>query len=161
MNKITNYGSERQMEIYLGGMAGETPAIPISPDELEQRAREVMRPEAYDYVAGGASGEDTMRANLEAFRRWRIVPKMLCDVSVRDLSVELFGQRLPAPVLVAPVGVQGIIHPDCEIAVAAASAAVGLPVILSTVSSTPLEVVAEASGEGPRWFQLYWPSDPE
>ncbi len=156
----TNYGSIRQMEIYLSGLSGKTPEIPISPDELELRAKEVMRPEAYDYVAGGAGGEDTMRANLEAFKRWRMVPKMLRDVAVRDLSVEILGNSLPAPVFVAPVGVQGIIHPDCEIAVAKAAASLNIPMILSTVSSTPMEAVAEANGNSVRWFQLYWPRDP-
>lgn len=156
-----NFGSLRQMEIYLAGLAGKMPELPLSIDELERRAREVMKPEAYDYVAGGASSEDTNRANLDAFSRWRIVPKMLCDVLRRDLSVELFGAKLPAPVLLAPVGVQEIIHADAELAVARAAAAVGLPMILSTVSSKPIEQVAEVNGNGVRWFQLYWPRDEE
>jgi isopentenyl diphosphate isomerase/L-lactate dehydrogenase-like FMN-dependent dehydrogenase len=103
-----------------------------------------------------------MRANLESFRRWRIVPRVLRqDLSVRDLSVELLGTRMPAPVLLAPIGMQTLLHDDGELAVARAATALGLPLITSTVAATPLEDIAEASGDGPRWFQLYWPNDDE
>jgi isopentenyl diphosphate isomerase/L-lactate dehydrogenase-like FMN-dependent dehydrogenase len=153
-------GVQRQMEIYMAGLHGQKPAQPLAPEELELRAREVLPPEAYVYVAGGAGGEDTVRANREAFRRWRIVPRFLRDVSRRDLTVEFLGRRLPAPVLLAPVGVQGMLHPEAELAVARAARSLGVPIVLSTVSSTPLEKVAEALGDSPRWFQLYWPKDP-
>lgn len=149
------------MQIYLGGLAGQKTRVPVPLALLEQKAREVLSPEAYDYVAGGAGGEDTMRANLEAFRRWRIVPRMLRDVSRRNLSVELLGLRLPAPVLLAPVGVQSIVHPDAETAAARAAATLGLPFILSTAGSRSIEKIAEAMGKAPRWFQLYWSKDPE
>src|SRR5947209_9500993 len=153
-------GVQRQLEIYLGGVEGKKPAQPIAAEELEQQARAVLRPEAYVYVAGGAGAEDTVRANRDAFRRWRIVPRFLRDVSRRDLGVELLGRRLPAPVLVAPVGVQGMLHPEAELATARAARSLGVPLVLSTVSSTPLEAVAKALGDAPRWFQLYWPRDP-
>src|SRR5262249_2885771 len=116
--------------------------------------------EAYVYVAGGAGCEDTVRANRDAFLRWRILPRLLRDVSRRDLSVNLLGRRLPAPVLLAPIGVQSMLHPDAELAVARAARSVGLPMILSSVSSTPLEAVAATLADSPRWFQLYWPKDP-
>lgn len=155
------YGPSRQIEIYLGGLAGRKPMLPVALDKLEQRAREVLTPEAWDYVAGGAGGEDTMRANREAFRRWRIVPRMLRDVARRDLSVELFRQRFPAPVLLGPVGVQGIIHPDADVAMARAAASLNIPFALSTVSSKNIEDVAAAAGDAVRWFQLYPSKDPE
>jgi len=155
------YGPSRQIEIYLGGLAGRKPLLPVMLDKLERRAREALTPEAWDYIAGGAGGEDTMRANRDAFRRWRIVPRMLRDVARRDISVELFGRRLPAPVLLGPVGVQGIIHPEAEVAVARAAAGLGVPFALSTVSSKSIEEVAAASGAGPRWFQLYPSKDQE
>ena len=154
-------GVERQLEIYQAGLRGAGLAVPISPDLLEQRAKEVLEPRAYDYVAGAAGGELTARANREAFYRWRIVPRMLRDVSQRDLSIELLGRNLPAPVLLGPVGVQGIIHGEAELATARAAAALGLVSVLSTVSSRPLEQVAQAAGDGPRWFQLYWTTHPE
>ena len=154
-------GTERQGEIYVAGTKGLKPRIPTRLEVLEQRAKEVLKPEAYDYVAGGAGGEDTMRANLEAFRRWRIAPHMLRNVSERDLSIELLGMKLPAPVLLAPVGVQGIIHKDAEVATGKAAAALGVPFTISTVSSRSMEEVAKAMGDAPRWFQLYWARHPE
>jgi isopentenyl diphosphate isomerase/L-lactate dehydrogenase-like FMN-dependent dehydrogenase len=102
-----------------------------------------------------------MRANREAFFRWRIVPRMFCDVTHRDLGAELFGMRLPAPVILAPVGVQGIIHSEAEVATARAAASLGLPFVLSTLSSISIEDVANSAGSAPRWFQLYWGKNPE
>ena len=150
-----------QIEIYLAGMGGAKPDLPVALAGLEAKAREVLAPEAYDYVAGGAGSEDTMAENREAFRRWRIVPRHLRDVEARDLSVEVFGRRLPAPVLLAPIGVQGIVHDDAEVAVARAASGLGVPIVLSTLSSKTMEEVAEACGDGPRWYQLYWPNEPE
>ena len=126
-------------------------------EDLERRAKEVLEPGAYDYVAGGAGSEDTVRANRDAFRRWRIEPRFLRDVDRRDLSVEVLGQRFPAPFLFAPVGVQSILHPDAELAVARAARTLAIPMILSTLASRTIEEVAAALGDTPRWFQLYWP----
>ena len=149
-----------QFDFYLQGLAGKQSPLPLCYEDLEARARDVVEPGPFWYVAGGA-GEDTLRANREAFRRYRIVPRMLRDVSVRDLSIRLLNTDLKAPLLLAPIGVQGVIHPDAEIAVARAAASLDIPIILSTLSSHPLEQVAEAMGEVPRWFQLYWPKDGE
>ena len=157
-------GMQRQQQIYTLGLTGGSLSIPISHSLLEQNAKETLPPPAFDYVAGGAGGEDTVRANREAFYRWRIVPRMLCDVSQRDLSVELFGAQLPAPVILGPVGVQGILHPGGELASARAAAALGLPFTLSTAASRSIEEVAQAAGSagsGVRWFQLYWGKNPE
>src|SRR5262245_43453005 len=132
-------GVQRQLEIYFGGLGGQRPARPIAPEELEAQARAVLPLEAYVYVAGGAGREDTVRANRDAFLRWRILPRLLRDVSRRDPGVSLLGRRLPAPVLVAPIGVQSMLHPDAELAVARAARSVGVPMVLSSVSSTPLE----------------------
>lgn len=150
-----------QAEIFLRGMGGEKPEHPVSIAELERLVAETLDDvRARSYVFGGAGREDTMRSNTEAFRRWRIVPRMLRDVSQRDLSVEVLGTQMPAPLLLAPIGVQSIVHPEGELAVARAAAATGLTMILSTVSSFALEEVAEAAG-GPKWFQLYWPRNRE
>ena len=149
-------GMQRQLEIYQLGLTGKKLAAPVPLAQLEKKAAEVLSHQAYDYVAGSASGERTARANLEAFDRWRIVPRMLRDVSQRDLSVELLGHTLPHPVLLGPVGVQNIIHPDAELAAARAAASLHLPFVLSTLSSRPMEEVANAMRTAPRWFQLYW-----
>jgi lactate 2-monooxygenase len=153
--------SNYQNEIYLNGMAGILPEFPLEPAALEAAARERFAPAAFGYVAGSAGTESTARANRAAFDRWQIVPRFLRDVSVRDHTTSVFGTTLPAPVALAPVGVQGIVHPDAEIAVAKAAASLRLPITLSTVSSYRLEDVAAAGGDSPRWFQLYWPKDRE
>jgi lactate 2-monooxygenase len=149
-----------QAEIFLRGMAGERPKSPVSLVELEQAVARVADPKATAYVCGGAGSEDTMRANQAAFRRWRIVPRMLRDVSERELSVTVLRTEMPAPVALAPIGVQTIVHPDGELAVARAAAELGLVMAVSTVAGSTLEDVA-AAGDSPKWFQLYWPRDRE
>ncbi len=161
VNPALNPGLARELEIYQLGVAAKKLSIPASLALLEQKAKEALDPRAYDYVAGGAGGEDTMRANLQAFHRWRIVPRMLRNVSVTDMSIELLGAKLPAPVLLGPVGVQGIVHAEAELATGRAAASLGLPFVLSTVSSQPIEKVAQTMGPAPRWFQLYWGKNPE
>ena len=141
-------------------MTGERPAHPVALAELGRSVYESCEPRARGYVFGGAGAEDTMRANDEAFRSWRIVPRMLCDVSVRDLRTTVLGTDLPAPVALAPIASQTIVHPDGELAVARAAARVGVAMAASTLSSFPLEEIA-AAGAGPKWFQLYWPTDRE
>jgi len=157
-------GPERELEIYALGLGGGKPSVPVPLELLEQKAKEILLPRAYDYVAGGAGGGDTMRANREAFYRCRIVPRMLRDVAKRDLSVEVLGARLPAPIFLGPVGVQEIVHKDADVASARAAASLGLPFVLSTMSSRTIEEVAQEAGkvaESPRWFQLYWGKNPD
>jgi lactate 2-monooxygenase len=151
----------RQTQIYLEGAAGRRPRVPVDAATLEHHARRVMTPEAYAYVAGGAGTESTMRANRAALERWRIVPRMLRDVSVRDTGVTLFGRRLPAPIVVSPVGVLELAHRDADLAVARAAASLGVPAIFSNQASVPMETCAAAMGGAPRWFQLYWSKDDE
>jgi len=157
-------GPGRQQQIYAASVTGSALSVPVSLSLLKQKAKEILSPAAFDYVAGGAGGEDTVRANREAFYRWRIVPRMLRDVSQRDLSVELFGLQLPSPVILGPVGVQGILHAEGEVASARAAASLGLPFTLSTAASRTIEEVAQAAGgagNGARWFQLYWGKNPD
>jgi L-lactate dehydrogenase (cytochrome) len=148
-----------QYGIYAGGLLDQRPELPISAAQLQQRAEESMSAEAYGYVAGGAGSERTMQANLDAFERWRIVPRMLRDVSQRELATSVLRTPMPAPLMLAPVGVQSIVHPDAELASARAAASLGLPFVLSTAASHSIEQVAEAMREGSRWYQLYWPRD--
>jgi L-lactate dehydrogenase (cytochrome) len=146
-------------EIYALGLGGETPSIPVPVAELERLAAEAMDERAANYVFAGAGSEDTIDANREAFRRHRIVPRMLRDVGERDLSTTLLGAAMPAPLMLAPIGVQKVVHPEGELATARAAASLGLPLIASTASAFTMEEIAEAGGEAPRWFQLYWPND--
>ena len=148
-----------QDEIYLTGMTGTVPDFPADLTRLEEAARTAMTPQAYDYVAGSAGSEDTARENLDAFRRWRIVPQMLTDVSTPSYASTVLGTELTAPFMLAPVGVLAIAHKEAELAVARAAAAQRVPMILSTAASTSMEEVAAANGDGQRWYQLYWPKD--
>ncbi|HYP56374.1 MAG TPA: alpha-hydroxy-acid oxidizing protein [Solirubrobacterales bacterium] len=149
-------------EIYAYGLGGQAPTVPVAVAELESRAEEAMEERAANYVFAGAGSEETMRENRAALDRWRIVPRMLRDVAARDLSTTVLGTGMPAPLLLAPIGVQAIVHEEGELASARAAAALGLPLIASTASHFSLEEIAAAGGEGaPRWFQLYWPNDRE
>jgi isopentenyl diphosphate isomerase/L-lactate dehydrogenase-like FMN-dependent dehydrogenase len=149
-------GLDREADIYAGAFNPSAHRPIVSLEKLAAAAHAALDHRAFDYVAGGAGGERTMRANLAAFDRWRIVPRMLRDVANRDLSIRLLGTELPTPIIVAPIGVQGILHRDGEIASARAAASVGLPFCLSTVSSHSIEEVANAASGAPHWFQLYW-----
>ncbi|HEY1358509.1 MAG TPA: lactate 2-monooxygenase [Thermoleophilaceae bacterium] len=149
-------GLDRQTEIYLGGVSGVRPRVPIDAERLQARAEQAMAPDAFAYIAAGAGNESTLRANRAAFERWRIVPRMLRDVSERDTSVELFGRRLQSPFLLAPIGVLELAHRDADLAVAAAAKATGVPMIFSNQASKPMETCAEVLGDSPHWFQLYW-----
>jgi isopentenyl diphosphate isomerase/L-lactate dehydrogenase-like FMN-dependent dehydrogenase len=148
-------------DIYQRGLAGQRPDLPMTADGLEAAARHVLSAEVISYVAGGASTERTIAANREAFARWRIVPRMLRRVTERDLSTTVLGTPMAAPVLTAPIGVLALVHPDADLAVTRAAAALGLTSVLSTASSITLEDVAAAAPDAPRWFQLYWPRDPQ
>ena len=152
--------ADYQNEVYLSGLADSTPAYPVGWRDLEAAGLAAMTPQARGYVGGGAGGEETMRANREAFDSWRIVPRMLRGVPAqRDLSTTVLGTAMPAPVLLAPVGVLEIVHPDRELAVARAAKALGVPMILSTAATSSMEEVAAVGG--PRWYQLYWPKSRE
>jgi lactate 2-monooxygenase len=154
-------GRYRQTEIFVTGIGGTRPLIPTAPAELEALALHRMSDYAGAYIAGGAGSERTMRANRHAFENHKLVPRVLRDVSQRDLAVTLFGRRHAAPVLLAPIGVLELAHPDADLAVARAAAAEGLGYIFSNQASVQMETCAGAMGHAPRWFQLYWSSDDE
>lgn len=149
------------------------------PSKLEEQAKQFLGIKAFKYVAGGAGESATMDANRLVFRQWKVslaslaqrplcwlnvsqmIPRMLRNTTHRDLKTELFSHQLDSPILIAPIGVQSIFHLDKEAGVAEVATEIGVPYILSTASSTPIEDVAKASADGVRWFQLYWPQDDE
>jgi lactate 2-monooxygenase len=147
-------GAMIQNAIYI---AQEPPAWPLSAGDWERAAEEKLDPGPFGYIAGGAGAEETMRANLEAFRRWRIRPRMLTGNEVRDISVDVLGMHSPGPFLLAPVGVLSIAHEEAEVGVGRAAASSGVPMVLSTAATHSLEEVAATNA--PRWFQLYWGND--
>ncbi len=154
-------GRVRQGLIYANGVLGHRPAVPTAWPELDQRAKKRLSRKAYAYIAGGAGMEHTVRADRDAFSHWRLAPRVLRDVSARDISVELFGRRIPAPILLAPVGALGLVHREADVAVAKGAAAVGLPYIFSNQASRSMEECAAVMGDAPRWFQLYWSTSDE
>ena len=158
---MTHFG-DHQVSIYAAGMlAGQTPAWTTDLASLERHAAEVLPPEALGYIVPSAGGGSTARANVAAFEQWRVVPRMLRDHATRDLSTEVLGTPMAAPVLLGPVGVQTLAHPEGELATARAAAALGLTYVHSTQAGHSIEQAAEANGDGERWFQLYWPTNDE
>ncbi len=160
---MSDAGPRRQREVYLDGLAGRRPAIPVAPDGLEEAARRAMTPDAFAYVAGGAGREATVQNNRAALDAVHLLPRMLRDASARDLSASLFGMRLAAPLLLSPIGVLEVAHPEADLAVARAAAAEGVPFVFSSQASVPMERCAEAMERvapgAPRLFQLYWSKD--
>src|SRR6516165_8875627 len=150
-----------QNEIYFNGLRGIRPNLPVDSKQLEERASAVLSQSVLAYVQGGCGDEATQRRNVEAFAEWGIVPRMLVDTRVRDLSVDVFGKRYKSPLMLSPIGVIGVCAQDGhgDIATAKAAAAAGVPMIASTLMNDPLETVAEALGGGDAFFQLYSPND--
>ncbi|CAM5242779.1 alpha-hydroxy-acid oxidizing protein [Streptomyces tanashiensis] len=150
-----------QNEIYLNGLGGVTPALPMTYAELEAKAQGALPPSVLSYVAGGAGDEFTQRANVRAFERWGLYPRMMVGAARRDMTVDLFGHTLPSPLFMAPVGVIGLCAQDGhgDLATARAAARTGVPMVASTLTVDPLEQVAAAYGDTPGFFQLYTPTD--
>jgi isopentenyl diphosphate isomerase/L-lactate dehydrogenase-like FMN-dependent dehydrogenase len=149
-------GAMIQNAIYI---AQEPPDWPVAAEDWERAAEAKLDPGAFGYIAGGAGAEHTMRANTDAFARWRIRPRMLTGNETRDISVDVLGTRSPAPFLLAPIGVLSIAHKEAEVGVAKAAASSGIPMLLSSAATHSIEQVAETNA--PRWFQLYWVNDRE
>ena len=151
-----------QNEIYMNGvLKGVRPRLPVDFRSLETKALQALPDEIVSYVRGGCGDEHTQDHNASAFRKWGIIPRMMVNASKRDLSIELFGLKLPSPVFMAPIGVIGICAQDGhgDLAAARAAARTGVPVMASTLSNDPLEAVAGELGDTPGFFQLYTPND--
>ncbi|MCU1439443.1 MAG: lactate 2-monooxygenase [Rhodoglobus sp.] len=153
-----SFGRDTQSSIYRDGATGRAPVVPVGWGDLERAAKRAMSTAAWAYVAGSSGSEVTAANNRRALDRWSIVPRVLRDVSERDLSVEIFGHRYPSPVIAAPVGVLELVHRDADLGIARAASSLGIPYVLSSQASVPMEKVALAMGGSPRWFQLYWSS---
>jgi lactate 2-monooxygenase len=159
---VPAYG-DYQNEIYLKGLQGIKPKLPIDFRSLEAKAAEALSASVLSYVQGGCGDEYTQNLNASAFQRWGVVPRMMVDTSQRDLSIELFGLKLPSPLMMAPIGVIGLCASDGhgDIATAKAAARTGVPMIASTLSNDPMEDVAKELKNTPGFFQLYTPKNTE
>lgn len=156
MSGARQFGPEIQGGIYLRGVGGAAPEIPTSFPDLEAQAKQKLSPAAWAYIAGAAGLETTMDANRAAFQRVQIAPRVLGGAGQRDLTTDLFTARSVAPIMTAPIGVLEMAHPDADLAVARATAQAGVPMIISSQASHPMEAIAKANGDGERFFQLYW-----
>lgn len=144
-----------------GAVDGRLPTVPTDPHKLQESAKDKLTDRGYAYAASNAGLGWTDAANREAFYRFRIVPGMLVDTNTRDLSVELFGHTIPAPVMFAPIGINKNYAPEGELIPARVAGELGLPYCLSTAGTQPIEAVAKANANGPRFFQLYMGHDDE
>ena len=155
-----HYG-DFQTEIYAAGLRGITPSFPISAQALEKQAAAAMPPQVLSYVQGGCGDESTQQQNVEAFTHWGLIPRMMVDCTRRDMSIDLFGIKLPSPIFMCPIGVIGMCAQDGrgDIHTARAAQITKIPMVASTLSNDPLEVVADAIGDGHGFFQLYTPTD--
>ncbi len=132
---------------------------PITVLDYEPLARSAVEPGAWGYYAGGAGDEISLTDARAAWDRFRLRPRVLVDVTSRDLTSNAFGRSLAHPIIVSPTAAHHMAHPDAERATARGAAAAGALMTLSTIASTPMEEVADAASGAPRWFQLYAPSD--
>jgi lactate 2-monooxygenase len=134
---------------------------PVSSEDWAAAAAEMLPPGAFDWIAGGAGEELTIRANREGFEQRRLRPRMLTGVSACSTEVDILGTRCPAPFLLAPIGHQTVAHPDGELASARAAARHDVPLIVSTAASFSMEDISDQLQGRPAWYQLYWISDKE
>ncbi len=150
--------SSYQSEIYITGMStGVTPIFTTNLSDLEAVAANVLSDAARRNLLAEAGGAAAVRANAKALRAWRIVPRMFIDRARRNLGVNVLGDEMLTPVILGPVGNQGLAHPDAEAASARAAMAQGLTYVHSDRSSMSVEAVAVAAPAGSRWFALDWP----
>ncbi|MBK8505728.1 MAG: alpha-hydroxy-acid oxidizing protein [Saprospiraceae bacterium] len=156
MDKPFKTAVDLQKLMFLGGLRNDIPKTPLNTEQLRLKAKDRLSPRAFDYLDGGAGMEKTMLSNTSAFGCWQIVPQMLKDVSLRDTSVELFGSKWVSPFFLCPIGVLELAHRQSDLAVARASAVTDTPLMISSQSSTPMEDIAAAMPETPKFFQLYW-----
>ena len=152
---------QRQRKIYLDGFAGKKPLIPVSYTALEEKARQLLSPEAFAYLAGGAGSETTITANRQALDKIQIHPRMLGGVQEVSMRLPWRVHTLPAPFMFAPIGVLELAHPDGDLAEAYAAAALNIPMIISSQASHPMEDIAKNLGACPRLFQLYYSKSKE
>lgn len=154
-----NFGDYQDLIYARGRIDGVAPLFTTNLAKLPELASSVLAEPDRGVIFDNAGDGQLARDNVAAFDGWRLVPHQLRGSELRDHSVTVLGTPMPAPVLLGPVGVQTLAHPDGELASAAAAEAVGLTYVHSTQASHSIEDVADANGDGSRWFQLYWPDD--
>ncbi|MCB0687740.1 MAG: alpha-hydroxy-acid oxidizing protein [Saprospiraceae bacterium] len=150
-----------QREIFLGGLRGDRPVIPLRFSDLRLEVKDRLSGQAFDYLDGGAGAEATNESNRAAFQRWQIVPQMLKGISRTDLSIQLFGHDLECPLFLCPIGVLELAHPEGDLAVSSACAQTNTPLMISSQASNPMEAIAGIMPNALKFFQLYWSKSEE
>ncbi len=145
-----------QKKIYVKGIGGERPLLPLSYEEMKRQAKDRLSPEGFAYICGGAGREETQSANRRAFQQWEILPSMLNGKEDVDTSIELLGKKQVSPYFLAPIGVLDMARAKGDLKVAEAAAAEQVPLVMSNQASAPMEACAERMGDAERWFQLYY-----
>ncbi len=154
MEKFT--AQDYQLKTYGEGLQGKRPLLSPLWKKLEEEAYAKMEEGARSYIHGGAGLSHTVDNNRNDFNKYRIVPRMLKNVEVRDTSTNVLGVDMTAPFFLCPVGVAEMVHPEGDLAIAKGAAPTGIPYIFSNQGSFPMESCAAAMGETPHFFQLYW-----
>ncbi|WP_246497912.1 alpha-hydroxy-acid oxidizing protein [Natronoglycomyces albus] len=149
-------GRAVQSRIYREGLSGRRQAAPTNPVALQNAAKKAVDARSWGYIQGAAGAERTASANVASFSKRRIIPRMLRDVSDRNLRSTAIGIDFPTPLLLSPIGVLEVAHPDADLAAARAARATGTPMTVSSQASVPMEAIAEELGDTPWIFQLYW-----
>lgn len=156
-----------EQQVYASGLHSSKPPFTFQTSEWETLAKPVLSGSAWGYIHGNAGTGSTYAKNVDSFSKYSIIPNRLVpslkdskgNELFSDCSTTVLGEKLKFPIAAAPVGVQKIFNSAGETAASKAAASIGIPYILSTASSTSIEDVAKANGEGgQRWFQLYWPT---
>jgi lactate 2-monooxygenase len=160
---VPNNFGDFQLGVYADAVKGVNSRYPFDYQSVERKAAEALPDWVYRYVSAAAGDGRTQRANIAAYSRYGIVPRMMVSPPERDLSIDLFDKHLESPIFMCPIGLIGLCAPDFQgdLAAARASAETGVPFTLSTFSQTPLENVAKQTGATPKFFQLYLPGDRE
>jgi lactate 2-monooxygenase len=158
----TNFG-DFQDGVYADAVRGVNSRYPFDFASIERKASEALPDWVYRYVSAASGDGRTQRANIDAYSRYGIVPRMMVSPPERDLSTRLFGKHLASPMFMCPIGLVGLCAPDFQgdVAAAQASAATGVPFTLSTFSQSPMEDVIKHAADTPSFFQLYLPGDRE
>lgn len=150
-----------QRHIFMGGLRGDRPVIPLEASALRALAKEKLPAKAFGYLDGSAGRAQTDKDNRMAFDQWQIIPRMLRDVSRRDTHLSLLGHTLTSPFFLCPIGVLELVHPEADLAVARACEECGVPLMISNQASYTIESITDLMISTPKFFQLYWSKSEE
>jgi 4-hydroxymandelate oxidase len=151
----TDEGRHNPATGVLRSAGGTSLALDLSLEELEAEARQIVGEMAYAYYSGGAGDERLLAENVAAWAHWQLHPRVLAGIADVNTTTTLLGSDVSSPVVIAPTAIQGLAHPDGEMATARGAASVGALMVLSSLATCSLEDVAQSAPDSPRWMQVY------